>query len=414
MRDRWIGIVLAAAMVGGCSRVTESDNGTGGAAAGSGTGGAAGAAGEGGNAGSAGRAGSGGGKPSGGSGGSSGSSGTSGAGGTAGGASGEGGASGQGGSAGGGDDICSLPLAVGPCKALIPRFFFNADTGDCEPFNYGGCQGNANNFETAEQCEQACGGGANDGCPDALPIRCGDRLDHSTIIQGRRDTWRGYGCSQRLESGRETIYVFRSDDSCKTMVRLNGIKSDIDLFLLDVCNPWSCTVASSTPLDIQTVETVAFHAEAGRSYFTVVDGYDEASGAYSIEADCLSGSYADGFADGEWVLQVDRQWDRVAGNVQFPSDEINEGSYQPVDDGASYVVAVSGGWELVSVGDTPFLGELTGSSIGKLTYDLTTGTFAGGRFVVWSGVSGLQAELTIYGSGLPIISSERGVLNPKP
>lgn len=28
--------------------------------------------------------------------------------------------------------------------------------GACEGFNYGGCKGNANNFETKQACENAC------------------------------------------------------------------------------------------------------------------------------------------------------------------------------------------------------------------------------------------------------------------
>jgi hypothetical protein len=46
-----------------------------------------------------------------------------------------------------------------------------------------------------------------------------------------------------------------------------------------------------------------------------------------------------------------------------------------------------------------------------LLYNLNEGTFAGGRFVVWSGKNGLQGELTIYGSGVYIISSERGSIS---
>ena len=53
-------------------------------------------------------------------------------------------------------DICSLPPDPGPCKALIPRWYHNAATGQCEEFIYGGCEGNANNFETKLACEQAC------------------------------------------------------------------------------------------------------------------------------------------------------------------------------------------------------------------------------------------------------------------
>ena len=35
-------------------------------------------------------------------------------------------------------EVCSLPLKVGPCKAMKPSFGFNTATGRCEPFFYGG------------------------------------------------------------------------------------------------------------------------------------------------------------------------------------------------------------------------------------------------------------------------------------
>ena len=34
--------------------------------------------------------------------------------------------------------VCSEPLVSGPCEAFIPSFGFNAQTGRCEPFVYGG------------------------------------------------------------------------------------------------------------------------------------------------------------------------------------------------------------------------------------------------------------------------------------
>ncbi|XP_017538280.1 tissue factor pathway inhibitor a isoform X1 [Pygocentrus nattereri] len=51
---------------------------------------------------------------------------------------------------------CALKKDEGPCKALKDRFYFDIDTGRCEPFEFGGCQGNANNFETLEECEEMC------------------------------------------------------------------------------------------------------------------------------------------------------------------------------------------------------------------------------------------------------------------
>ncbi|KAI1899485.1 hypothetical protein AGOR_G00062280 [Albula goreensis] len=51
---------------------------------------------------------------------------------------------------------CALKMDEGPCKAMKDRFYFDVDTRRCERFDYGGCQGNANNFETLEECEEMC------------------------------------------------------------------------------------------------------------------------------------------------------------------------------------------------------------------------------------------------------------------
>jgi hypothetical protein len=51
---------------------------------------------------------------------------------------------------------CGLPPDPGPCDGAFPRWFFNSESGECEEFTYGGCEGNANNFETLEACETAC------------------------------------------------------------------------------------------------------------------------------------------------------------------------------------------------------------------------------------------------------------------
>jgi hypothetical protein len=51
-------------------------------------------------------------------------------------------------------DKCSLSPVTGKCDAIIQRFYFNA--GTCKKFIWGGCGGNANNFETKEECLAAC------------------------------------------------------------------------------------------------------------------------------------------------------------------------------------------------------------------------------------------------------------------
>lgn len=49
-----------------------------------------------------------------------------------------------------------MPKSVGFCKAKLTRYFFNKETKECEAFDYGGCAGNLNNFETFEECENQC------------------------------------------------------------------------------------------------------------------------------------------------------------------------------------------------------------------------------------------------------------------
>merc|ERR1711976_598480 len=52
--------------------------------------------------------------------------------------------------------VCELPQAVGRCRAAFPRFYFNKEINACEPFTWGGCDDNGNNFKTLEECLETC------------------------------------------------------------------------------------------------------------------------------------------------------------------------------------------------------------------------------------------------------------------
>jgi len=52
-------------------------------------------------------------------------------------------------------DDCYLDPEIGPCDGACPRYFFNQETGECQMFTWGCCDGVVP-FETLEACEEAC------------------------------------------------------------------------------------------------------------------------------------------------------------------------------------------------------------------------------------------------------------------
>ena len=71
--------------------------------------------------------------------------------------------------------VCTQPLVKGDCRAAKRRFYFNVETNRCELFEYSGCDGNDNNFETRNECMLTCqfslknGGVIVAGSPRPLP-----------------------------------------------------------------------------------------------------------------------------------------------------------------------------------------------------------------------------------------------------
>lgn len=54
------------------------------------------------------------------------------------------------------EDVCSLNREVGKCRASIQAWYFDKASGECQSFNYSGCSGNANNFNSKEACDKRC------------------------------------------------------------------------------------------------------------------------------------------------------------------------------------------------------------------------------------------------------------------
>ena len=53
-------------------------------------------------------------------------------------------------------EVCLASAETGPCRAMLPRWYFDREEGRCAQFIYGGCGGNRNNFDSEEYCLSVC------------------------------------------------------------------------------------------------------------------------------------------------------------------------------------------------------------------------------------------------------------------
>jgi hypothetical protein len=51
---------------------------------------------------------------------------------------------------------CDLDPDVGPCKAIVAKYYYDKTDKKCKAFNWGGCDGVVP-FNTLAECEKGCG-----------------------------------------------------------------------------------------------------------------------------------------------------------------------------------------------------------------------------------------------------------------
>jgi len=110
----------------------------------------------------------------------------------------------------------------------------------------------------------------------------------------------------------------------------------------------------------------------------------------------------------KFILTIDRVSNNP--NVQFPKDSLPESDYVAISENIQYNVAFSADGKIVTIGTGAVSGEKIKDDEESKYYNIVNGLFAGGRFLIWKNNNDFEAEYTIYGSGVPVIRSERGSL----
>ncbi|CAF3650742.1 unnamed protein product [Adineta steineri] len=69
-----------------------------------------------------------------------------------------------------GIEVCLLPKMTGPCQSASVRYYYDREKKECQEFRYGGCNGNANNYPTVEKCQSTCVKETIDQCTQSVEV----------------------------------------------------------------------------------------------------------------------------------------------------------------------------------------------------------------------------------------------------
>ena len=119
-------------------------------------------------------------------------------------------------------------------------------------------------------------------CSPARSLSCGSSHTWNNGGLGSTDEIDIYSCSSWYESGPEYAYEFVPVGPGQVDVTLSGMSADLDVFVIEesngLCNSLRCVSYGDS--------TTTFGAEAGQTYYLVVDGYYGAVSAYTIQVNC--------------------------------------------------------------------------------------------------------------------------------
>uniref|UniRef100_A0A3P9H6C1 BPTI/Kunitz inhibitor domain-containing protein n=1 Tax=Oryzias latipes TaxID=8090 RepID=A0A3P9H6C1_ORYLA len=167
---------------------------------------------------------------------------------------------------------CLQPVRTGSCRAAFPRFFYNASSGSCSSFIYGGCDGNDNNFESQSECEDACSrvpvsGRALQEDQASAAHQSGVKAPRMAPVPLRSaDPQRIESCGSKPEVGpcraaMQRWYYNEETGSCQ-MFLYGGCKGNENNFLSEETCKAACTAVTALPSSKKESEEDEGHRDA--------------------------------------------------------------------------------------------------------------------------------------------------------
>lgn len=139
--------------------------------------------------------------------------------------------------------MCHQQPEVGHCYASEERWFFNWGTGLCKTFNYSGCGGNNNNFDSQEACRDNC-------YPYIIPGKCQFLLNTQDIYAWAFSNY-AESCYQPPDPGScekplvsPAWHYDQENSTCRSFIRKDcedehhGNSFSSLTMCLNTCAPW--------------------------------------------------------------------------------------------------------------------------------------------------------------------------------
>jgi cysteine-rich repeat protein len=140
------------------------------------------------------------------------------------------------------------------------------------------------NTVSGDGCSATCQAEATSCVPDWAYLTCGGSDSWTTATgSGSTDAVNAYGCAGDTPyTGPEYTYTFQADQDGDVTVTLDTAPANLDVFVLGygggICDAANCVAWNGV--------SVTFTAQAGETYFILVDGRNGASGDFTVTMDC--------------------------------------------------------------------------------------------------------------------------------